>query len=99
MNQHDDEPREEGTTYKPFMPGQDRVRPNRAERRAREALGKRSRRRARRATMAAVREVGLDKPWKRDEIEDHGDDIVSLDLETGSVNFTSPDVATLEEHL
>ena len=94
MTQHDDEPREEGTTYKPFMPGQDRPRPNRAERRAREALGKRSRRRARRATMAVIKEY--DKPWRKDPDDEDG--TVSLDLETGEIH-TASDVAALEEHL
>ncbi|QLF84049.1 hypothetical protein SEA_UPYO_70 [Gordonia phage Upyo] len=97
---NDDEPREPESSYKPFIPVPNhwatQPPPNRAQRRARAQIQGRRRRRMTRATKAALRDVGIDKPWVRDRDDEGG--TVSLDLESGEVT-TAPDVAELEAHL
>ena len=56
MNQHDDEPRRSSGGYVPFMPGQG-PRPNRAQRRAKDQIRARGRRRMERATVRALKQA------------------------------------------
>lgn len=79
--QHDDEPREASAspTYRPFMPGQDQPKPNRAQRRHMAQARKRGRRRMERATIRAMREVTAE------DMADDDTTTVSIDLEEGTV--------------
>ena len=56
MTQHDDEPRRSSGGYVPFMPGQG-PRPNRAQRRAKDQIRARGRRRMERATVRALKQA------------------------------------------
>ena len=78
LMQHDDEPRRAPSAYVPFIPGSDRPRPNRAQRRAAEQVRARARRRTERATVRALRAVEAtpgaalyDADWDRIDADDH----------------------------
>ncbi|ATW59129.1 hypothetical protein FDJ13_gp69 [Gordonia phage Gustav] len=87
--QHDDEPREAPSkVYRPFMPGQDQPKPNRAQRRHMAQARKRGRRRMERATVRAMREVTAEERRRPQLSEDMADDdttTVTIDLEEGTV--------------
>lgn len=88
--QHDDEPREASAspTYRPFMPGQDQPKPNRAQRRHMAQARKRGRRRMERATIRAMREVTAEerrRPQLQEDMADDDTTTVSIDLEEGTV--------------
>lgn len=78
--QHDDEPRE-APAYVPFMPGSDRPKPNRAQRRQAERVRSRARRRTQRATVRALKAADYSPAYDDDDDGQH----VVVDLETGDV--------------
>lgn len=72
--------------YKPFIPGSDQPKPNRAQRRAVAQQRARGRRRMQRATVRAIREASATRPQLQEDMADDDDTTtVSVDLETGEV--------------
>ena len=74
-------------SYKPFLPGSDQPRPNRAQRRAVAQQRARGRRRMQRATTRAVRAASAMRPQLQEDMGDETDETttVSVDLEEGTV--------------
>ena len=88
MSQHDDEPRDPQAAqakYTPFMPGGPR-KANRAERRAKDQVRARARRRMERATIRAIKRADVPAYRSQDSAEDAM--TVSVDLEAGTVTET-----------
>lgn len=77
-------------SYKPFIPGSDQPKPNRAQRRAVAQQRARGRRRMQRATVRTTREASATRPQLQEDMADDDDTTtVSVDLETGEVTEAS----------